>query len=291
MTESLQSSRARADRTDRMRAMIFNADDYGDSREGNAAIHAAIERGTITSVTVLANSPAADEVALIPDRFPHVSVGVHLNLTEGAPALPLNNVPTLVDRDGLFFPSSVLLRKCMLRQVDEDEVFQELTAQVLRVARLIGKPTHVDSHQNVHPYPVIFSAFLRMCRSMRVARVRTQRVFDPTPPGFPRSCRRTALARWAREHFKTSQQRSIGRSGLCGPDRSLFFAPGYDAPASSLPGMLAWWRAAIPLIPEGVTEVVTHPGRGEAERRFYQSSDFAEMLSRSGIRLVSYGDL
>ena len=77
--------------------LIVNADDLGASDVVNDAIFREIEKGRVTSSTFLANGPGVDKAAKAAKQFPHVSFGVHLNLTEyyplsGDPALDRKSV-------------------------------------------------------------------------------------------------------------------------------------------------------------------------------------------------------
>ncbi|MFH0965711.1 MAG: ChbG/HpnK family deacetylase [Planctomycetota bacterium] len=278
--QETRSSRnpAHADRT-----VIFNADDYGASPQANAAIRDVLAGEVVRSVTVLANAPAACDAALLPSLFPHVSVGVHLNLTEYRPLLPPREVPTLVDRAGGFLPGRILLRRCLLGLVSEDEVLREFLTQLERVAALAGPPSHLDSHQNVHAYPVVFSAFLRLCACSGVRRVRSQRIFRP-------SCQPRSLspARRLREWIKLRRENRARRSGLSAPDFSLASNPAYNRSAACLPDLFPWWSRVAGEIPPGVTEVIAHPGIGEAETRLYASPAFAGLLEGSALRLASF---
>ena len=236
----------------------------------------------------MANAPCAESIAAIADEFPGVSIGVHLNLTEGRPLLSPQRVSTLVGHDGLFLTAPVLLRKCALRLVDAKQVFDEMLAQIMRISALVGRPTHVDSHQNVHPYPVVVRGFLAVCRATGIGRVRSQRVFHP---GFERPAGRSMLARCTRNWFKMRQEGRIRRTGLKSPDRTIPYAPGYNDGEACLSEAMSWWRRTAPMLPEGYTEVITHPGCGKCEARFYRRAEFAGLLHDSGLRIASYADI
>src|SRR5215471_2247740 len=60
--------------------IIVNADDLGISEAVNEATFRAMERGVITSATMLANGPEVVAAAKLAPRFPKCSFGVHLNL-------------------------------------------------------------------------------------------------------------------------------------------------------------------------------------------------------------------
>jgi len=84
--------------------LIINADDFGLTRGVNRAVFDLAGRGSLSSTTVLVNQPYASEaVELL--KLPNFSVGLHCNLTEGAPISKPESIPFLVDANGAFFPT------------------------------------------------------------------------------------------------------------------------------------------------------------------------------------------
>src|SRR5436309_2289835 len=65
--------------------IIVNGDDLGMSESINEAIFQGMERGAITSATMLSNGAAVKHAAQSVHLFPACSFGVHLNLTEFSP--------------------------------------------------------------------------------------------------------------------------------------------------------------------------------------------------------------
>lgn len=139
--------------------LILNADDFGLTPGVNEAVFELAEKGALSSTTVMVNMPFA-EAAVDLSGIQGFSVGLHANLTEGRPLLSPDAVPSLVEADGRFFPNSVFrnrLRKGLILQV---EVERELRAQFDRLEKILGrKPSHLDSHQNIHKAPQVACAF------------------------------------------------------------------------------------------------------------------------------------
>ena len=74
--------------------LIINADDCGYSKTNNSHIKQAIEKGKITSTTIMANMPEVEDAIRLYETYHNdISFGIHLNLTEGE---PLVNSQTLV---------------------------------------------------------------------------------------------------------------------------------------------------------------------------------------------------
>src|SRR5438552_10820876 len=84
------------------RQLLVNADDFGLSPGVNRGILEAHHAGLVTSTSIMANLPAADDGAALVGTAPRLEVGVHLNLTAGAPLSPAVEIPSLVRENGSF---------------------------------------------------------------------------------------------------------------------------------------------------------------------------------------------
>jgi predicted glycoside hydrolase/deacetylase ChbG (UPF0249 family) len=106
-----------------MKLLIVNADDFGASRGINRGILEAHRRGILTSTSLLVNRRWSEEAAALGRDAPELSVGLHVEL-----------------RDGRGSPAALppQLREALRTQLER---FQELTGR---------RPTHIDSHHNVH---------------------------------------------------------------------------------------------------------------------------------------------
>ena len=71
-----------------MRNLIVNADDLGWTRGVNRGIAEAHRNGIVTSTSLLANGSAFEDAVKTANELPSLGVGVHLNLSDGAPTAP-----------------------------------------------------------------------------------------------------------------------------------------------------------------------------------------------------------
>ena len=129
--------------------LIIRTDDAGMSHSVNMALEKLIATGLPVSVSVMFPTPWYQETVDILKRHPEVAVGIHLTLNSEwknyrwGPVLGRTAVPSLVDADGYFFPSSEALHQ---NHPDLKEVEKELRAQIER-ARASGlKIDYVDYH-------------------------------------------------------------------------------------------------------------------------------------------------
>jgi predicted glycoside hydrolase/deacetylase ChbG (UPF0249 family) len=116
------------------RAVIVNADDFGQSAGINRGIVEAHERGIVTSASLMARGDAACAAAAYARARPRLSVGLHIDLGES------------VFRDGEWIAIYERVNRQDLRELE-----MEIRAQLSTFREILGHdPTHLDSHQHVH---------------------------------------------------------------------------------------------------------------------------------------------
>ncbi len=117
-----------------MKYLIVNADDFGASRGINRGVLEAHRCGILTSASLLVNGAASQEAAAVSRSVPELSVGLHADV-----------------REELGEPSGDLSRRLP----------EALRHQLKRFQELMGRrPTHLDSHHNVHRDPRALPCFL-----------------------------------------------------------------------------------------------------------------------------------
>src|SRR6185503_13650054 len=125
-----------------MRELIVNADDFGLTRRVTQGILDAHRDGIVTSTTLLANGGAFGDAVSMSRRAPQLGIGVHLNLSEGAPVSRPFNIPSLVDAQGTLHLTPGLLGAGILQhKVSLSDVERELHAQIEKVLRAGISPT------------------------------------------------------------------------------------------------------------------------------------------------------
>ena len=128
--------------------LILHGDDLGVAHSVNAASLDALDRGAITSVSVMMPTPWVSEVAAYAKSHQDADIGLHLTLTSEwqtyrwGSVESRDKVPSLLDADGTF-PSDV---PPVVQRAKMAEVEQELRAQVERALAMGIHPTHLDSH-------------------------------------------------------------------------------------------------------------------------------------------------
>lgn len=269
--------------------LIVNADDFGLSESVSRGILQAHLQGILTSTTFMANFPWAPEMAPLLAGAPKLGVGVHLNLTTGAPILPPEQVPTLVAEDGRFSKSLVRL----FTRADAAEVRSEWAAQIERAISLLDRhPTHLDTHRYLQAHPQFTAVLIDLARTYKIPAVRCLH------PG-PELNLGQMMASW--NPLRIVVERALRRSadatlqsGLRCP--AVILAGDFDA------GLLL---AKLERVGNRVAELVCHPGlvddrlRSLSSMQEHREEELAALTSPAarrkveelGISLISFAAL
>ena len=277
------------------RLLVINADDFGFAPGVNRGIVEAHEAGTLSSASMMVNTPAfVDAAALARERIPRLGIGLHLNLLAGR---PLSVVPTLTNpHDGSFHSLGTLARRALTGQLSPSDVRRECDAQLGALAAQGIRTTHLDSHRHTHALPGVLPAVLASARAAGVHIVRRP-LDQPTARDPVASARMLALhAAW-----------QSALRGVAPDDRAAVTrAPSFRGIA--MQGAADVERRLLELLdqlPQGVTEIMMHPGyddsvlasldpyRSEREREVAAlcSAAVGARLARGDIRLLRFDEL
>ncbi|KJE97766.1 hypothetical protein CAOG_07869 [Capsaspora owczarzaki ATCC 30864] len=162
----------------RQRTLVVNADDLGIDAQRDLGIAQAIRNGVVRSASMIVNGASSESAAELfrrTDWPARVSIGLHLNLTEGRTIA----TPSLV-RALLHESSEEMLGKFGFRdRLNEqlDGVIQataiETRAQIQHFVMLMGSlPSHLDGHQHVHTIPELAETIAQICAEVGITRTR-----------------------------------------------------------------------------------------------------------------------
>jgi predicted glycoside hydrolase/deacetylase ChbG (UPF0249 family) len=266
--------------------LILHADDVGMSHSVNRASLEALEKGWITSASILVVSPWFAEVATWARAHPDADLGIHLALNSEwttlrwGPISGRSEVPTLLAPDG-YLP----LATDGVGRTNPREVERELRAQIDLARRSGVNITHLDSHMGaLFNAEAPFNVYLGLGQSygLPVLLERTSAPGADPPPV------------WA--------QRALS---LAVVDRVLQMMPG----VSREQWVDAYKRMLAPLGP-GVYELIVHLGYDDDEMRgatfdhpawgaawrqwdfdLVRNAEFRDWLKQQGFQLITWREL
>jgi chitin disaccharide deacetylase len=289
-----------------VRRLIINADDFGFTSGVNRAIVEAHTHGVVTSSTLMANGPAFAEAAQLARTMPRLSVGCHVVLIDGQPVLDAQQLPSLTSKksaqqfgDGI----KTFAARAITGRLNAEEISAEAEAQIRKIQSAGITVSHFDTHKHTHLFPKVLRPLLRAAADCGVRALRNP--FGPRRPlrssqlvSRPNLWTRYAEVRVLRA-FANRFHEAVERDGFVTPDGTL----GIEV-TGTLDETL--FRAIAQSIPEGTWEFVCHPGYNDsdlqaANTRLRQSRETElrvlslptarELLSASGIELISYHNL
>jgi chitin disaccharide deacetylase len=235
----------------------------------------------------MVGAPAAARAVEVARRLPGLAVGLHLALVDAKPVLPASAVPDLVDERGRFRANMALSGAAMffLPHVRK-QMRAEVRAQ-FEAFRSTGLTLdHVTAHKHFHLHPSILLAILELAKEFGAPAVRA-----PLEPrsvlarieGAQTSSPSSAIALLARV-----QRSRLKRAGFAAPDQVFGLAWSGAMTSTRLAGLIAH-------LPEGVTEIYTHPAtasgftgsapgyRYEEELAALTSPDLRRQIAAEGI--------
>ena len=246
----------------------------------------------------MVGAPASADAVARARRLPRLGVGLHLNLVEGAPVLPPEKVPDILDSSGRFDEN---LARAGWRFFFGRHARRQLAAEIhaqFAAFRATGLALdHVNAHRHMHLHPTVAELILAIGREFGLGAMRV--------PDEPISVLRRAVAaeggRFRPPLYRPwilLLRRRLRRAGLVLNDH-LFG--------------LAWTGAMteermlrlVAALPGGTSELYCHPAVAQTPPllrtmpRYRPVEELAALLSprlraaieEGGIELVRYGDL
>lgn len=283
-----------------MKQLVVNADDFGMSAGINRAIVESHRNGIVTSASLLANGDAFDDAVAAIHQCPGLSVGLHVNLTQGRPVG--ESTKSLVDSNGRFYGPLAMAIRLSIGAVATRDLEAEISAQAHRAVRAGIMLSHFDSHHHIHLHPRAASALAKVAGQMNVPWIR----FRDQRPILPWMLREAGLLR-PRDHLRHLVA-MLGAKQAAASDenrRAQRFIVGAPQLLSASPRQI--FGALVRSPEDGITEWVCHPGyaddelrkfllpaaaeQREAELKVLTDPDCKAGLETAGIKLVGYADL
>jgi predicted glycoside hydrolase/deacetylase ChbG (UPF0249 family) len=131
------------------KTLLIRCDDMGMSHSVNMAFKELMESGLVFSASVMFTCAWYQEAVNILKENPQITVGIHLTLNaewknyRWGPIAGRDKVPSLVDKDGFFFPSRAAF---FANNPKSEEIEIELRAQIERAINSGIKISYMDYH-------------------------------------------------------------------------------------------------------------------------------------------------
>ncbi|OPZ88220.1 MAG: hypothetical protein BWY76_00064 [bacterium ADurb.Bin429] len=243
-------------------AVIINADDLGLWPSVDKGIFDAWTAGVISDSSVFATAPNLPEVLRRATAF-GLPVGVHLNLTNGAPLSNPRVIPGLVTEEGRF-----MKRRQWQRPVSKDQIRREFLKQIEAVMACGVQPSHLDCHHHVQLFMEVQEVLVEMAERFSLP----VRAVDPIMRDI------------------------IRESGINTPDHFSMQFYNVQATVETLIEL-------VESTPNGVLEIMCHPGYEDANcpssyneeraRELIALTDprWRTFMAARGIRLIGYEQL
>jgi len=273
-----------------------NADDFGLTAGVNRAIAELHAAGAVTSATLMARAPATADAIEIARRTPTLGVGCHIVLVDGAPVLPPDRIPSLIDpRTGQFRTSlSAFLPRLFSGNIDTSEIEAEAVAQIALLQGSGLELTHVDTHKHTHMFHPVLRAVLRAARAAGINKIRSP--FEPA--WASRATARASLTRVAEltilRRLRPASLRLVAEAGFATTDGTIAMAATGTLDTQTLTSLIGRMEP-------GTWELVTHPGYNDAdldrvrtrlrESREKERTALAALSRMPSLELVSFRDL
>jgi predicted glycoside hydrolase/deacetylase ChbG (UPF0249 family) len=289
-----------------LKKLVVTADDVGLHPGMTRGALAACDAGIVTAVSVAtvgrAFTPAVERLLERRAEGRGVDVGIHLTLVGERPLSPPERIPTLLGRDGAFLPGyPALARRYLFGRLVPSEVEAELRLQIERLLATGLPLVHLNSHQHLHLLPRLFEIVLRLAEEYGIPFVRIPR--EPAL-GLPWTPRRAQLV--GLNHLGRRARRRLAASGrLRAPLQTLGLLDAGHLTLERLRHAFLRVLAGAGDEPGGLTELVCHPGIGDAELAAAYDWDYrwdretaalctpglAKELAEAGIELTSFSAL
>ncbi len=266
--------------------LIVHADDLGVTHATNQGSFAAMQEGTVSSASIMANTPWLPEVARYAAQHPDADLGMHLVLTSEWRDLKWGTVAS-ADRVGSLLDSTGYLRPgCaeMAQSADPEEVRVELRAQIDKARALGIEPTHLDTHMGCLAYtPELFRVYMETGKEYGLPTMVSQNLLEEMGAGY---------------------RGVVTEADLIVDNIFMADEPDYAR------GLETYYRELLMDLPSGVNVLLIHTALDGAESEgmaggvtgwgnrwrqldynFFTSPSFKEMLREEGIQLITWREL
>jgi hopanoid biosynthesis associated protein HpnK len=231
-----------------MREVIFSADDFGLTDSVNEAVEQANRVGRLTQASLMVAAPAAADAVRRANALPKLNVGLHLVLVDGDSLLGHDRLPTITGPDGRFSTDQARLGVLYFFSAKaRRELRAEIEAQFAAFAATGLTLHHADAHKHMHLHPTVARMMIEAGRKYGLKRLR----IPAEPPAVMAACGET-VSFGDRALYAWTRLLRLQARGLEVPDQVFGIKWSGHMTRERIEKLL-------PHLPEGRTEIYTHP--------------------------------
>jgi hypothetical protein len=254
-------------------SLLIRGDDIGSAHSANLACIESYKNGIMRSVELMVPCPWFPEAVRLLNENPGLDVGVHLVITSEWNDIkwrPLTCCPSLVDKDGYFypmiyqradFPKGTALKDAPWKLA---EIEAEFRAQIEMAKRYVPHVSHLNCHMGCESCaPEIGELVRRLAKEYKLD-------IDPFALGYK------PVSLWNRTDTTAPQRikTAVEKLSALGPGKYFFL----DHPGLDTPEMRAIWHT-------GYENVAADR---DAVTKVFTSTEVMDAIKKKGISLESY---
>ncbi len=146
--------------------VILHADDFGASKTVTENIMDVFRVGNLDSVSVLPNGNYYEESMKILEKTPELKYSIHFNITEGKALSEPEEIPDLVNKEGMF---NVSFFKILVKSYlpGRKNLKRQIKCELKKQYELMSprmKEIRIDSHQHFHMIPMVLTCILEIVK-------------------------------------------------------------------------------------------------------------------------------
>ncbi|QSX09603.1 ChbG/HpnK family deacetylase [Alkalibacter rhizosphaerae] len=161
-----------------MKNLLITADDFGMCQIVDQAILDLIELGMITTTNVITNMETLKNSALLKEKYPRISVGIHWNVSTGKPTCRPEKVSTLLNENGDFYDGDRFKRRISKGLIQPAQLREEMIRQYELFREYCGEADYWNVHENTVLCRKAYRIFSDVAGELGIRRTRNyQRVY------------------------------------------------------------------------------------------------------------------